>query len=83
MITIKDHGPFPFQQVETYFPVEDVTEVLVEAHLHYSRNTIYRDHSRKVVVAVVGDSCIFGNDDHPINLNNQDSMQIINCTQLC
>ena len=76
-MTIVDHGPVPFNQTETYYPDDNMTEYVVDAHLDYSKNTIYRDHSKGVVIAIVGDSCIFGDDSvDPMPVINQDKMQI-------
>ena len=76
-VTIVDHGPVPFNQTTTYYLDDNMTEYVVDAHLHYSKNTIYRDHSKGIVIAIVGDSCIFGDDSGvPIPLIKQDKVQI-------
>jgi len=62
---INGHGPVPFEQKETHYPEHNLTEFIVGAHLHYSENTIYKDHSKKVIIAVVQDTCIFVNDPLP------------------
>merc|ERR1712048_1416136 len=62
---INGHGPVPFEQKETHYPEHNITEFIVGAHLHYSENTIYKDHSKKVIIAVVQDTCIFVNDPVP------------------
>jgi len=59
---INDHAPEPFKQTESFFAAENVTKIEVEAHLHYPQNTIYKEHLKGIVVAVVEDSCIFIDD---------------------
>ena len=60
--TITGHGQIPFKQEETHYVDDNITKYVVGAHLHYSENTIYKDHSKKVIVAVVEDKCIFIDD---------------------
>jgi len=62
---INGHGLIPFEQKETHYPEHNITEFIVGAHLNYSENTIYKDHSKKVIIAVVQDTCIFVNDPEP------------------
>jgi len=68
-LEIRDHSNSPFKQYTTYYPDENITEITVEEHNDYERNTFFLLPSYQLRVAVIGNhSCIFS-DIHAYDLN--------------
>ena len=59
-IEIHGHSSHPFKQITKHYIRENITEITVEAHNDYDRNTFFLIPENQLRVAVIGNhTCIF------------------------
>lgn len=59
-IEISGHSSRPFKQITSHYINENITEITVEAHNNYERNTFFLIPEQQLRVAVIGNhTCIF------------------------
>ena len=59
IINIHDHDDQPFQQKQIFYPDENITEIEVDAHKQFERNTFFLVPNINMRISVIGNhTCI-------------------------
>lgn len=59
VFNILDHGDRPFQQKQKLYPEENITEIIVDAHKDFEKNTFFLLPNLGLRISVIGDhTCI-------------------------
>ena len=59
VFNIHDHGDRSFQQKQFFYPEENITEIIVDAHKEFEKNTFFLLPNLGLKISVIGDhTCI-------------------------
>merc|ERR1712064_16700 len=59
VLNIHDHGDRSFQQKQFFYPEENITEIIVDAHKEFEKNTFFLLPNLGLKISVIGDhTCI-------------------------